>query len=131
MQHLTNIYEYFFKPEEVDYTDIPSNVKNYIENYCNGGLTNKEKQEAVNSYNGKKNEKGLVVDKDLVKDVCEISKKLTLCENKAKLQSPFIRANERSEKYHNGLQNSSKEITTQGQEGMLSTVKIINVPMNK
>lgn len=134
MQYLSSIYQYFFQPEpEVDYTDIPSNVKNYIENYYNGGLTNKEKQDAVNSYNGKKNKEDRIVDKELVKDLCEISQKLTLCEKQAKFQSSCmmaaIRANEGSEKYNNGLQNSSKEITTQGQKGMLSTVEIINLPM--
>lgn len=47
-----NAYQYFFQPEsEVDYTDIPGDVKKYIENYDNGGLTNAEKQDAVNDYN--------------------------------------------------------------------------------
>ena len=127
MQYLStayqNAYQYFFQQEpEVDYTGIPSHVKDRIESHYKGSLTNKEKQEAVNDYK-------TTVDKDLVKDVCDMSKKLISHTNKEQLKYFVIRANERSEKYNNRLQNSSKEITTQGQGGMLSTVKRINVPM--
>jgi hypothetical protein len=49
--YFKNIYQYFFPPEpEVDYTDIPADVRKHIDGHYSGGLTNKEKQDAVNKF---------------------------------------------------------------------------------
>lgn len=53
MQYCANIYQYFLPKEaEVDYKQIPDYIKQYIDSYNNGRLTNAEKQYAVDTYSG-------------------------------------------------------------------------------
>jgi len=75
----TNLYEYFLPVEKpVDYTDIPDNVKNQIENHCNGGLTNEEKQKAVDEYTN--------VDKEFAYQINDVK---NCCQMTEKCNTPF------------------------------------------